>query len=126
MQLSAPVRREIIEDLLDIRIFSTMNVLLKERIKNTNDVIRDSERSISFIKEKTEMQSSHIKALEKSAKKTVTQKETKIEELNDEVANIDTDIENNLNTVALKTDQLLKFKGLDKELKKVRKEIKYK
>jgi len=123
MQLSAPVRREIIEDLLDIRIFSTMNVLLKERIKDTNDVIRDSERSISFIKEKTEMQGNHIKSLEKSAKKTVTQKESKIEELIDEVAGIDSDIEKNLSTVEIKTESLTKFKGLDKELKKLEKKL---
>ena len=123
MQLSAPVRREIIEDLLDIRIFSTMNVLLKERIKSTNDTIKDNERSISFIKEKTEMQSDHIKSLEKSAKKTVKQKETKIGELINEVTDIDSEIETNLALVETKTELLTKFDGVDKELKKLEKKL---
>ena len=123
MQLNAPVRREIIEDLLDIRIFSTMNVLLKERIKSTNDTIKDNERSISFIKEKTEMQSDHIKSLEKSAKKTVKQKETKIGELINEVTDIDSDIETNLALVETKTELLSKFDGVEKELKKLEKKL---
>jgi len=123
MQLPAGSRREIIEDLLDIRIFSTMNVLLKERIKSTNDTIKDNERSISFIKEKTEMQSDHIKSLEKSAKKTVKQKEIKIIELTSEVTDIDSDIETNLDLVETKTGSLSKFDGVDKELKKLEKKL---
>ena len=51
MQLPAASRREIIEDLLDIRIFSTMNVILKDRVKVTNEEIKENERSISFLKE---------------------------------------------------------------------------
>ena len=43
MQLSAPARREVIEDLLDIKIFSTMNNLLKDRVRAIKDSLRDVE-----------------------------------------------------------------------------------
>ena len=45
-------RREIIEDLLDIRIFSTMNVILKDRLKVANEEIKENETAIKFLKEK--------------------------------------------------------------------------
>ena len=52
MQLPAGSRREIIEDLLDIRIFSTMNVILKDRLKVANEEIKENETAIKFLKEK--------------------------------------------------------------------------
>ena len=42
MQLNAPVRREVIEDLLDIKVFSNMNTLLKERVRSTNSKNKDT------------------------------------------------------------------------------------
>ena len=88
MQLSAPNRREIIEDLLDIRIFSTMNVLLKDRVKVAAEEYRDNSKEVDFLKEKAEMQQEHLKRLEKTAMKTVQQKEdtiTKFEGKNEEL-----------------------------------------
>jgi hypothetical protein len=46
MQLPAGVRREVIEDLLDIRIFSTMSVLLKDRISGNKDNILTNKNDI--------------------------------------------------------------------------------
>ena len=42
MQLSSSVRRDVIEDLLDIRIFSAMNNLIKERMREKREQIRSS------------------------------------------------------------------------------------
>ena len=72
MQLPAASRREIIEDLLDIRIFSTMNVILKDRIKSSTEELKSLDTEISFLKEKALMQKSHIQSLEKTAKKSMT------------------------------------------------------
>ena len=41
MQLNAPNRREVIEDILDIKIFSAMGLLLRERVRSTNERIRE-------------------------------------------------------------------------------------
>ena len=123
MQLPAASRREIIEDLLDIRIFSTMNVILKDKIKTSTEELRGFETEIAFLKEKADMQSNHIKSLEKTAKKTISQKEDKIVELEQGIKTLDGEIEfsNSLSTQLL--TELSKFDGIDKQIKKLEKEI---
>ena len=63
MQLSASDRRAIIEDLLDIQIFSTMNNLLKEKLSNNKDLIASKKYEIDLAKQKFDMQEKHIKDL---------------------------------------------------------------
>ena len=81
MQLTANNRREVIEDLLDIKIFSSMNVLLKEKIRSAKENIRVLELKKNNLKEKVEMQEKFIQELEENAAKDIKQKETKIQEL---------------------------------------------
>ena len=71
MQLPAAHRREIIEDLLDIRIFSTMNVILKDRVKTNNDNIKTFETEIQFLKEKVKMQKDHIDYITGQSQKSI-------------------------------------------------------
>ena len=52
MQLSAPHRREVIEDLLDINIFSNMNALLKDRVRTANGHNKDCTHMLRLAKEK--------------------------------------------------------------------------
>jgi DNA repair exonuclease SbcCD ATPase subunit len=56
MQLAAAHRREIIEDILDLQIFSTMNTLLKEKIATNKTDIQENKYAINLYKEKFEMQ----------------------------------------------------------------------
>ena len=63
MQLSNWNRREVIEDLLDITVFSTMNVLLKEQKKSINDLVFAIEAELNSLKKQGEMQKKHIKHL---------------------------------------------------------------
>jgi len=81
MQLTANNRREVIEDLLDIKIFSSMNVLLKEKIRSARETIKVLELKKNNLKEKVEMQEKFIQELEENAAKDIKQKETKIQEL---------------------------------------------
>ena len=123
MQLPAASRREIIEDLLDIRIFSTMNVILKDRIKTTTDELKQFETEIGFLKEKADMQKSHIKSLEKTAKKTITQKKDKITELESDIVKVNADIDELQSKIEEKTEQLKKFDGIETKIKTLEKEI---
>ena len=80
MQLTASNRRDVIEDLLDIRIFSTMNVVLKEKIRSIKEEVKVLElKKDSF--DKVEMQKNFIEELECRGKENVKQKENKIQEL---------------------------------------------
>jgi len=63
MQLPTTQRREVIEDILDIRIFSTMNSLLKERVQETKDAIIKIENEIATAKTKVESQTQIIKTI---------------------------------------------------------------
>jgi DNA repair exonuclease SbcCD ATPase subunit len=63
MQLPTTQRREVIEDILDIRIFSTMNSLLKEKVQETKDAIATIENEISTAKTKVDAQTQLIKTI---------------------------------------------------------------
>ena len=65
MQLSAQHRREVIEDLLDINVFSKMNTLLKEKISVFKDKIRENDYALELNASKIETQENHIAELEK-------------------------------------------------------------
>lgn len=83
MQLPAQRRREIIEDILDIKVFSNMNVLLKEKMNILKDNISNIENDIKTQKIKIDSQKKLIEVLETS-KKTVTDSITqKISENNE-------------------------------------------
>jgi DNA repair exonuclease SbcCD ATPase subunit len=78
MQLSTANRREVVEDLLDIKIFSAMNAVIKDRIKNTNDKIKEFSLKQSMTEEKVEMQKEFIESIEKSGKENIEKKKDKI------------------------------------------------
>ena len=78
MQLSTAHRREVVEDLLDIKIFSAMNAVIKDKIKNTNDKIKELSLKQSMTEEKVEMQKEFIESVEKSGKENIAKKKDKI------------------------------------------------
>ena len=80
MQLPLASRREIIEDLLDIQVFSIMNTNLKERMKRLADDIRLTENNIDLAKHKIETQENLIVELENKSDSIVLDKSNKIDE----------------------------------------------
>lgn len=78
MQLSTANRREVVEDLLDIKIFSAMNAVIKDKIKNINDKIKELSLKQSMTVEKVEMQKEFIESVEKSGKENIEKKKDKI------------------------------------------------
>ena len=81
MQLNAPNRREVIEDILDIKIFSAMGLLLKERLRSTNERIRELNIKKDLTDEKIDMQKSFISDLEETGKKDIEKKKEKLENI---------------------------------------------
>lgn len=113
MRLPLAARREIIEDILDIQIFSTMNVNLKEKIKVINDELKDHEYKLSLIKEKVDMQKQFMIDIDKKNKEDIQQKENRKETLLTEALNYETEILNNdkeidTKTIAVSDTQTLK------------------
>ena len=81
MRLPLAQRREIIEDILDIQVFSTMNVLLKDKVRDNNDDIKKIDYEIHLLEEKIDLQKKYMLELEKKTKDEITRKENKISEL---------------------------------------------
>jgi DNA repair exonuclease SbcCD ATPase subunit len=93
MQLSSSQRREVIEDILDIRIFSTMNSLLKEKAQETKDGILRIESEIKSAKDKVENQQTIIKTIAEAKTTAIENILSKISTNNDEVLQAESEIE---------------------------------
>ena len=85
MQLSAANRREVIEDLLDIKIFSSMNIVIKEKIRQLKEEIKTLELKKENLKDKVEMQQNFIGELENRGNANINANKEKITKLDSEV-----------------------------------------
>ena len=81
MQLTTANRREVIEDLLDIRIFSAMNGLIKDKIRTQKEQIKSLDVKRKNVKEKIDMQRSFIEELENRGKQSIDENKIKIDSL---------------------------------------------
>ena len=85
MQLSAAHRREVIEDLLDIKIFSSMNTLIKEKIRQSKEEIKILDLKKESFLDKVKMQENFIEELENRGKENIQKKLYSISTLDKEV-----------------------------------------
>jgi DNA repair exonuclease SbcCD ATPase subunit len=92
MQLSSSQRREVIEDILDIRIFSTMNSLLKEKAQETKDAILRIESEIKSAKDKVESQQTIIKTIAEAKTTAIESIVSKISANNDEILSVEGEV----------------------------------
>ena len=122
MELPAGQRREIIEDLLDIQVFSTMNNLLKERIGDNRTAITENNYLIDLVKTKIDSAKEHNEEIERLKKveveklrKRVSENVDKIEANNGTIENFDIKINEILETISDKAKQ----KKLHEQLKSI-------
>ena len=139
MQLSSSDRRAIIEDLLDIQIFSTMNGLLKDRLTNNKDMMVHYKNAIELTQQRYDLQDKHIKGLKQNTEDKVTEYVSEIhgntgaiQTLHGEIANLSSQVETHQNMVAEKTlvenkvKQLTKLESqIESNLSKFRKDISF-
>jgi DNA repair exonuclease SbcCD ATPase subunit len=121
MQLKSGDRREIIEDLLDIQIFSTMNGLVKERLSNNKDLIAQKKHEIELATQKVELLKKHIVQLKQNNDEKVKQHESEIESnqsvvqtLHEELSGLAQDVSNLTEQVSGKIEVEDKVKKLGK------------
>ena len=119
MQLSATNRREVIEDLLDIRIFSNMNAIIKDKIREVKDETKVLELKKESLNDKVQMQENFIEELEKRGKKNIEDKETSINNLLTEENNLINRNEVLTNQVDEFNDEMEKFSGATTKLRKL-------
>lgn len=101
MQLPSLQRREVIEDLLDIQIFSTMNTLLKDKINENKNEINDTKYKIELTKNKIDLYERHISSVNSDKQTKVNALKSKLKivakkivELNNQIKNLKESIDN--------------------------------
>ena len=137
MQLPAHIRREVIEDLLDINVFSKMNGLLKEKVSVLKTSIQQNEHALELNETKINSANKHIRDLEKISESAKREKENEIAEQKAELQRLDKlieeyddqmrqELDTKLTNLAAKVSQLEKYKfQFDAKLKKFKKDVKF-
>ena len=119
MQLSAAHRREVIEDLLDIKIFSSMNTIIKEKIRTAKEDIKILELKKESLLDKVKMQKDFIEELENRGNANINANKRKIADLDVEIEQYigeNSSLEEPLREFIREQDQII---GFAEKLKKL-------
>lgn len=119
MQLSTSHRREIVEDLLDIKVFSSMNTVVKEKIKFKNDKVKELSITKTLTEEKILMQKDFIKNIQEDGEKNILQKKEKIKSIKKTIKNLSK--ENDQKNSLIVDDLNIKLNDLIDYAKKLKK-----
>jgi DNA repair exonuclease SbcCD ATPase subunit len=119
MQLSASDRRAIIEDLLDIQIFSTMNSILKEKISKNKDEVSDNKFAIELAEQNYELQDAHITKLKQNNDDKVKEYEGEIEGNQGVVQTLHEELDGLTQDVSTLTEQVAGKIEIENKVKKL-------
>ena len=119
MQLSAAHRREVIEDLLDIKIFSSMNTIIKEKIRQSREDVKVLELKKETLKDKVQMQKDFIEELENRGKKNIEEKELSIQKLLEEENILINENDNTSKELEISNSNLEVYVGATDKLRKL-------
>ena len=99
MQLTAADRRAVVENLLDIDVFSTMNVLVKAKLHITKEYVRDIDHKIELVMSRVEEKEKSIKTLERKSNESIEGYKKEIEDTRTQIQELNTDIKDIRNTI---------------------------
>ena len=85
MQLTPADRRDVIEDILDINIFSTMSSVIKAKLSIFKESILEQKKTIEVLKEKINLQKDNVKILTDKRNKSIENNQDKIKSLQDKI-----------------------------------------
>ena len=127
MQLTAPNRREVIEDLLDIQIFSRMNLLLKDRVKDVKDTQKECEHLMQIAEQQVAMQTNTINNMEKMNDDYIKRLHDQFDENEKRVAELTEEVKTKKKLIeeyGLKVNNMPDNQKLHEELRDMRAKIK--
>ena len=131
MQLSARDRREVIEDLLDIQIFSNMNLLLKDRIAENKNETTEIAYQIDLVENKIDVQKKYLQQLQDDLQSQINEynfwidnEREAIKDKQESVDKLNGEIQTLLDEIADKTSVENKSTKVDELLKKFKEKIK--
>ena len=121
MQLAAGRRREIIEDLLDLQIFTTMNTLLKEKVTLNNEKTSDIFSEQKVINEKIKLIKQHLLEKQNSNDQILDEKLTRIEETQKHIEEATTRVKEINDKIVELTKQTNEADCLNRKVEKIKK-----
>ena len=93
MQLRPEYRRQVVEEILDIEIFSKMNFLLKDKVKNQDELIKQSDFNYQLIESKVDSQKKHIEDMSGNNQQLIDKKQIEIQQAQTDIDNYQLDID---------------------------------
>ena len=119
MQLSVADRRSVIEDILDINVFSIMNMVLKSKISTCREEQRDVKFNIEVLNEKIELLESHIRRVKQTIEEGSTENEKEITETKNKIKDHQSKIEDLRKTSNKLQEDINSFGDLKSKIQKV-------
>lgn len=120
MQLSSHQRREVIEDILDIKIFSTMNQLLKDKASETKDTIKRIDGEIATAKTKVDGQNILIKTISAAKSEVIESLLSKIENNDQEIQRSSSQVVSTLAEIAALQSRIANKSDIDSDIEKAK------
>lgn len=103
MQLKSTERRKLVEDLLDITIFSTMQDILKKKVTNHNVEVRETNHEVELLEERISGLNDQMQALQKNRDKRIKKYESTVTETQDNINKILGEVDEKKKDVVEKT-----------------------
>ncbi len=139
MQLSAADRRLVVENLLDIDVFSVMNTLVRARLQMTKEYVKDIDTKIEIAKSKVDEKQKLIQTLEKKSSDSVEKYQLEVEESQNQIKELEKDVKQQQKVVDDLLNQIKDsdsvptlllqmesdFKQLQSEIKSIEKTVKF-
>jgi len=119
MQLTSNNRREVIEDLLDIKIFSSMNNIIKEKSRSLKEEIKVLTLKKESLNDKVSMQESFIAEIENRSKESIEENKKKMRSIGDEICVLMLQNEHTDDQVFGLTEEQKKVTGATEKLRKL-------
>jgi DNA repair exonuclease SbcCD ATPase subunit len=123
MKLKTPERRLVIEELLDLQIFTSMNAVIKQKIKDNEKDIEDVDSNISVIKNNINIQKQFIEQINSNKDEEISDLENLNQQYKDKINSILLEIENNNSEVEELSKKISDKSKVEKNIEKC-KEIK--
>jgi len=121
MQLSASDRRSIIEDLLDIQIFSTMNNIVKDKISTNKELITSKKSEIELLKQEYSLKKDHLEKLKQNNQSKVLEYENEIQVNNDSIETLQSEVQRMSDNIEELQTKISNKKEIENKVKQITK-----
>lgn len=119
MELSAQDRRDVIEDLLDIQIFSNMRKVIKEYTSENTHMTAEHDGKMKSVQDKIEMQRNHIDRIKKKGEEQTEEKKKELREAQRQVSSIESDIEEMESEIDQKLQSISDYAEISDNMKEI-------